>query len=105
VQLTGGLDQEHRGHDLSGPTSRGTSWAWRDFLRPAGTRWNTVARRVFVVAGLMVLSGIMLGVASMLLSLESAEWVFVILFWTGIMLSVPALLAILLTARRVTDKP
>jgi hypothetical protein len=53
----------------------------------------------------MVLSGIMLGVASMLLNLESAEWVFVILFWTGIMLSVPALLAILLTARRVTDKP
>ena len=53
----------------------------------------------------MVLSGVMLGVASMLLSLDGAEWVFVILFWVGIMLSVPALLAKLLTARRVIDKP
>ena len=71
-------------------------------LRPAGTRRNTIARRVFVVAGLMVLSGIVLGMATMLLDLEAAQWAFVIVFWLGIVLSVPALAAILLTGGTVS---
>jgi hypothetical protein len=45
----------------------------------------------------MVLSGIALAVAAQLLGLESVEWAFVLVFWFGILLSVPALIAVLLT--------
>jgi hypothetical protein len=72
-------------------------------LKPTGTRWNTFARRVFLVAGFMVLSGIALGVTAMLLGLESIEWAFVIIFWFGILLSVPALAAVLLTGGSASD--
>jgi hypothetical protein len=48
----------------------------------------------------MVLSGIALSVAAMLLGLENTEWAFVIVFWLGIVLSVPALVVVLLTGRR-----
>ena len=90
---------------MSSTDSRGTSSGWRHVLRPVGTRGNTIARRVFVIAGLMVLSGIVLGVGTMLLDLESAHWAFVIMFWLGMAVSVPALAAILLTGGRASDNP
>jgi hypothetical protein len=58
---------------------------------------NTIARRTFLIAGLMVLSGILLGLASMLLGFDNAEWAFVIVFWFGLILSIPALVAVLVT--------
>ena len=79
--------------------------SWRQVLTPAGTRWNMIARRVFVVATLMVLSGAILAVVSMLVDLESAEWLFLIVFWFGIALSIPALVAIVLTAVSAREKP
>ena len=51
----------------------------------------------------MVLGGSVLGVAAMLFGLESTEWAFVIIFWFGIMLAVPALVAVLLTRRSASD--
>jgi uncharacterized membrane protein len=53
----------------------------------------------------MVLSGIVLAVGTMLLDLENAHWAFVIMFWLGIAVSVPALVAILLTGGRANDNP
>ena len=76
---------------------RGAWTGWRSALSPAGTRSNTIARRFFVAAGLMVLGGILLAPAAMLLELESTEWAFIIVFWFGIVLAVPAFVAILVT--------
>lgn len=47
----------------------------------------------------MVLGGSLLALAAMLLGLESTEWAFVIVFWFGIVLAVPAFVAILVTRR------
>lgn len=76
---------------------------WRNALSPAGTRSNTIAWRFFVAAGLMILGGIVLALAAMLLGLESTEWAFIIVFWFGILLAVPAFLAILVTRPRAGD--
>jgi hypothetical protein len=73
---------------------------WRHVLRPSGTIGNTIARRLFIIAGFMVLSGIVLSAIAMLLGLEGAEWAFVLMFWLGIMLSVPALAVMLLTGSK-----
>jgi len=45
----------------------------------------------------MVLGGSVLTVAAIVLGLESTEWVFVVVFWFGIVLAVPAFVAILVT--------
>ena len=73
---------------------------WRHVLRPSGTIGNTIARRLFIIAGSMILIGIVLSVIAMLLGLEEAEWASVLIFWLGIMLSVPALVAMVLTGGR-----
>ena len=39
----------------------------------------------------------MLSVAAMLLGLESTEWAFIGIFWFGIVLAVPALVAVVVT--------
>jgi TM2 domain-containing membrane protein YozV len=70
---------------------------------PVGTRSNDLARRAFVLGGLMVLSGVVLGVASLLLGLENAEWLFVIVFWFGIPLSISAFAAVVLTAIKANE--
>jgi hypothetical protein len=51
----------------------------------------------------MILTGIILSIIAMLLGLEGAEWAFVLIFWLGIVLSVPALVAMLLTGVRASD--
>jgi hypothetical protein len=51
----------------------------------------------------MVLSGVVLGVASLLLGLENAEWLFVIVFWFGIPLSISAFAAVVLTAIKANE--
>jgi len=82
---------------LSRSDIRGAWIGWRSALSPAGTRSNIIAWRFFVAAGLMILCGIVLALAAMLLGLESAEWAFIIVFWFGIVLAVPAFVAILVT--------
>ena len=62
-----------------------------------------MARRVFVVAGLMVLGGSILSVAAQLFGLENTEWAFVIIFWLGLILAVPALVAVLITRSSASD--
>ena len=81
----------------------GGSTGWRNALSPAGTPSNTFARRVFVAAGLMVLGGSVFALAAMLFGLESTEWAFVIVFWFGIVLAVPAFVAILVTRGSAND--
>ena len=82
---------------------RGAWTGWRSALSPAGTRSNVIAWRFFVAAALMVLGGILLALAAMLLGLESTEWAFIIVFWFGIVLAVPAFVAILVTRRTAGD--
>jgi hypothetical protein len=88
---------------LSRSGIRSASTGWRRALSPAGTRSNTLARRVFVAAGLMVLGGSVLAVAAMLFGLESTEWAFVIVFWFGMLLAVPAFVAVLVTRGSAGD--
>jgi hypothetical protein len=82
---------------LSRSDIRGAWTGWRSALSPAGTRSNIIARRFFVAAGLMVLGGIVLALAAQLLGLESTEWASIIVFWFGIVLALPAFVAILVT--------
>ena len=82
---------------------QGGSTGWRRALSPAGTRSNTFARRVFVAAGLMVLGGSVFALTAMLSGLESTEWAFIIVFWFGIVLAVPAFVAILVTRGSAGD--
>jgi len=51
----------------------------------------------------MVLGSSVLALTSILLALERAEWAFVIVFWLGIVLAVPAFVAILVTRRTAGD--
>jgi hypothetical protein len=89
---------------LSSSDIQGASTGWRRALSPAGTRSNTFARRVFVAAGLMVLGGSMLALAAMLFGLgDGTEWAFVIVFWFGIVLAVPAFVAVLVTRGNASD--
>ena len=64
-----------------------------------------MARRVFVAAGLMVLGGCVLAVAAMLFGLESTEWAFIVVFWIGIVLAVPALVAVFVTRGSAGERP
>jgi hypothetical protein len=51
----------------------------------------------------MVLGGSLLAVTAMLFGLESTEWAFVIVFWLGIVLAVPAFVGILVTRGSGSD--
>jgi len=51
----------------------------------------------------MVLGGSVFALAAMLFGLESTEWAFVIVFWFGIVLAVPAFVAILVTRGSASD--
>ena len=49
------------------------------------------------------MGGSVLAVAAILFGLERTEWAFVIVFWVGIALAVPAFVAVLVTRGSASD--
>jgi len=72
-------------------------WLRRRFA-PTESGTNRVARKLFIVSASTAAIAFLLSAISVFVS-DTAQWAFTMLFWFGLLLSIPTAIALLVTGR------